>query len=170
MGGHSARRRPSPPELASNTARWAVTMARWAISFATSGSRPDTKRVTRWQLVAFPGPNGGESRGIVDVLAVRKDHQPTSRVFERGDLLEMVLLQIKGGGARLPTGKDVDRLRAVQQYHRAKAVVLVRWKKGDGPRFFELANDRATGQAPWRPADPCKVFGHGKLNQTVSAV
>lgn len=69
-------------------------MARWAIRYATNGKGPHSNRVPQWQLVSFPGPNGAESRGIVDVLAIRKNHRATSKVFARGDLFEMVIIQV----------------------------------------------------------------------------
>lgn len=164
------RRRLSPPQLAAKTARWAVTMARWAIRYSTSGKRPHTKNVTRWQVVAFPGPRGGESRGIVDVLAIRKDHRPASRVFARGDLFEIVLIQVKGGGAAWPRAFDIDRLRAVQAHHHARAVVLVVWMRGAGSRFFTLS-DRigVAGKNAWREVDPCSIFGEHAVPRVITA-
>ena len=45
---------------------------------------------------------GHESAGIVDLMAIRKDHGTHNSKFKRGDLFEIILIQIKGGGARLP--------------------------------------------------------------------
>lgn len=58
----------------------------------------------------FPGPGGGESTGIVDFMAIRKDHsQPETDPLKRGDLFEIILIQVKGGSARMPTRQDVLR-------------------------------------------------------------
>lgn len=51
---------------AANTPRWAVTMAKVRIRRVASR--------TRWQLVTFCGKAGGESIGVIDMMAVRKDH------------------------------------------------------------------------------------------------
>jgi hypothetical protein len=51
---------------AAQTARWAVTMTKVRIRQALAR--------TRWQLVSFCGAAGGESVGVVDLIAVRKDH------------------------------------------------------------------------------------------------
>jgi hypothetical protein len=54
----------------------------------------------KWQLVGFAGPNGGESVGIVDLLAIRKDHRPKSSRHNRGDCFDIVLIQFKGGSTK----------------------------------------------------------------------
>ena len=64
------------------------------------------------ELVSFPGPAGRESAGIVDLMAIRKNHAKSKGRFKRGDLFEIILIQIKGGGARRPKMDDIKRLRA----------------------------------------------------------
>ena len=91
----------SPSDKAARTAKWATTMTKWSIAFDTGGKtrRNDPKAGRRWQLVAFNGPHGGESRGIVAFTAIRKDHREHGQdPFKRGDLFEIVLVQVKGGG------------------------------------------------------------------------
>jgi hypothetical protein len=149
----------SPSALAAKTARWATTMTRWAIRFSSTGKRPGTNIAKRWQFVGFAGPNGAESRGIVDILAIRRDHRPSSGVLQPGDLFEIVLVQIKGGTAPWPTPADVKRLRAVQRRYRAKAVVLASWQKGTEPTFYVLKRSSPQGRNPWRPTSPVEVFG-----------
>ena len=115
------------------TAKWATTMTRWRIGFETHGRRlakPGVKPARRWQLVGFPGPAGRESAGIVDLIAIRKDHATTNGRYKRGDLFEIILIQIKGGGARWPNAEDIRRLRAVANFYRARDVVLAAWIKG----------------------------------------
>jgi hypothetical protein len=51
---------------AAHTARWAVTMAKVRIRRALARAR--------WQSVTFCGASGGESVGVVDLMAIRKDH------------------------------------------------------------------------------------------------
>jgi hypothetical protein len=55
-----------PSVEAAKTARWATTLTKWLIS--------RTKSRTDWHLVEFTGNAGKESKGIVDVLAIHKDH------------------------------------------------------------------------------------------------
>jgi hypothetical protein len=94
---------------------------------------------TRWQLVTFCGPSGGESIGIVDMLAVRKCHGRTFGGMRRGDGLQAILIQVKGGAAAMPTADDAKRLRAVARHHRAKVLLAV-WKPGRAVRFYRLRN------------------------------
>lgn len=112
------------------TARWAVTMTKVRIR--------KTLARTRWQLVTFNGPGGQESVGIVDLLAVRKNHRPGGNGLKRGDLFEVVLIQVKGGSARFPTIDELVRLRIVGRAYRAKAILLAQWKRGEQARFFRL--------------------------------
>lgn len=102
---------------------------------------------TRWQLVTFYGKSGAESAGVVDLLAVRKDHKVPTGVMRRGDALQIILIQVKGGSAAKPTVEDAKRLRAVAKRHCACDVLLASWKKGRMPRFFRLRGPAAT--EPW---------------------
>jgi hypothetical protein len=54
---------------------------------------------TRWQLVTFCGTAGGESVGVVDLMAIRKDHGKPLPGTKRGDNFQIVLIQVKGGSA-----------------------------------------------------------------------
>ena len=85
-------------------------------------------------------------------MAIRKDHRGTMKGTKRGDLLEIVLIQCKGGSAALPTAEDTLRVRRVANHHRAKAVVLAEWKQGKAPRLYILTRNR------WVPADPSEIF------------
>jgi len=66
-------------QKAARTARWAVTMAKVRIRRVASR--------TRWQLVTFYGKSGAESVGVVDMLAVRKDHSKPMGAAKRGGRL-----------------------------------------------------------------------------------
>jgi hypothetical protein len=119
----------TPAAKALKTARWARIMVKWLISSVRGGRG--------WEIVNFTGRRGHESRGIVDLLAIRKDHNMGA--VARGDFFEMILIQVKGGTALWPTLEDIARLRVVADRYHARAVVLAEWKKGSKPDLFTLA-------------------------------
>ena len=121
-------------------------MTKWLVTYSrrTGG---------RWNLVDFVGPAKAEARGIVDIMAIRKDHRRDKEGLKRGDLLDIVLIQTKGGSARMPSSEDVARLIKVSKHHRARAVVLARWRQGRRPDLFELKGTK------WRPVEPRTIFG-----------
>jgi len=107
---------------------------------------------TRWQLVTFYGKSGGESAGIVDMLAIRRDQSAPLGAMRRGDALQIILIQVKGGSAARPTWEDATRLRAVKKKHGACDVLLATWKKGTQARFYRLRRVSATDWTdPWIP-------------------
>ena len=138
-------RRAEAVERAARSGRWAEIMFK-ALS----------KRVAvRWQFVSFRGKGGGEWRGIVDVLAIRKNgEEPTDAELKRGDLFDVILVQLKGGDARRPDGSEIGRLRKVGQRYHARAIVLFEWKKGDWCRFRKLGAD-----CEWHPTNGEELFG-----------
>ena len=48
-------------------------------------------------IVPLPGRNGKESAGVVDLLAIRRDHRTKNRIIKRGDLFEIILIQVRAG-------------------------------------------------------------------------
>ena len=104
----------------------AYATGRWAeIIFLALANRV-TKR---WRFISFRGSKGGEWRGVVDVIAIRKStSQPNDEVLKRGDLFDIVLVQIKGGGAKAPSLSDRRRLWKVSKYYKASSVVLFQWR------------------------------------------
>jgi hypothetical protein len=139
---------------AAETAKWATTMTKWLVT--------RTKSPTGWQLVEFTGPGGRESRGIVDLLAIRKDHYTSGPDLKRGDLFEVVLLQIKGGSARWPSRNDILRLRQVSRHHRATEIVLADWQRGNQPTLYRMARRLGSDFDPksvWREVTADAVFG-----------
>jgi hypothetical protein len=117
-------------QKAVQTARWAVTMTKVRIRRVVAR--------TRWQLVTFYGGRGGESVGVVDLVAIRKDHGPPRPGMKRGDDFQIILIQVKGGSSAMPTAEDGIRLRAVAKRHGAKQSLLGVWKKGKAVRFYSL--------------------------------
>jgi hypothetical protein len=79
---------------------------------------------TRWQLVTFLGRAGGESVGVVDLLAIRKDHGDPRPGTKRGDHLQIILIQVKGGSGAMPTLEDGKRLRVVAKRLHARHILL----------------------------------------------
>ena len=120
----------SPAKKALHTAKWARTMTKWLVRYSS-------KVGARWNVVAFGGKTGSESRGIVDLMAIRKDHVTNVPELKRGDLFEVVLIQTKGGTAPRPTHEDVSRLSKVARHYGAE-VVLAEWKKGKQPDLSKL--------------------------------
>lgn len=143
------------------TAKWATTMTKWRIGFETNGKplvKPGVKPARRWQLVGFPGPAGRESAGIVDLMAIRKDHATANGEFKQGDLFEIILIQIKGGGARWPNVRDIRRLRAVARRYHAKHVILAEWVRGSHQNFYKLNKKIAHPKTAWKEIDPGIIF------------
>lgn len=130
---------------AHRTARWAKTMTKWLIS-------RNHNKGAKWHVVNFVGCNNSESRGIVDLLAIRKDHRTNNSKIKRGDLFEVVLIQVKGGCAPFPTGEDITRLKLVSKHHRAKAIVLSEWKPKKRLQLYLLK------QKKWIEIKPSELF------------
>jgi hypothetical protein len=140
-------------QKASRTANWAVTMTKVRIR--------KTIVKTRWQLVTFIGPKGKESVGIIDLMAIRKNHAPGKAGLKRGDLFEVVLIQVKGGTAPFPSSEEVERLRLVGQMYVAKAILLAQWRRGKQVEFYYLGKESKSPKAGtvWRHlTSPAEVF------------
>jgi len=140
------RKKLSPGKKALHTAKWARTMTKWLVTYRT-------RTGARWNLVEFGGKTGAESRGIVDMIAIRKNHRGEVAGLKRGDLFEIVLIQTKGGAAPRPTEDDVRRLQRVARHHKAQAVVLAEWQRGERLELFKLSRGR------WKPVSAREVFG-----------
>ena len=136
----------SPGKKAQNTAKWARTMTKWLVTYSRQTG-------AKWNVVDFGGKTKSEARGIVDLMAIRKDHRKEVPGLKRGDLFEIVLIQTKGGTAPRPTAEDVVRLSKVAKHHRAKAVVLAEWKKADKLALFWLKDNN------WKCVTPVAIFG-----------
>ena len=82
--------------------------------------------------------------------------------LKRGDLFEIVLMQIKGGSARWPSREDLLRLRQVARHHRARTIVLADWQKGHQPTLYTLASRLGKEFEPrsaWTEVAAEDVFG-----------
>ena len=119
---------------AKRTAAWAKTMTKVVIAQSARKSPP-------WHIINFLGPLKAESRGIVDLIAIRRNHTDPEPPLKKGDLFEIVLIQVKGGSAKTPTPRDIERLELVSKAYGAKAVILSAWKKGKMP-VLSILTDR----------------------------
>jgi hypothetical protein len=142
--------RPSPHKLLPHEKAHAT--GRWAeIIFRALSSRV----ADRWKFVSFRGAGHGEWRGIVDVLALRKNTKlPRQAALKRGDLFDIILIQMKGGGARSPGKIDLQRLRQVARHYHAREVVLFEWRLGISSHFFVLRPRNR-----WEPSTSREIFG-----------
>lgn len=140
-----ASNQQSPVEKARHTDRWTEIILR-AVS---------ARVAKRWRFVSFRGKDRGEWRGVVDVLAIRKDtHAPARSCLKRGDLFDIILIQMKGGSAKTPGVEEKRRLREVANYYRAQAVVLFQWDRGRATDFSTLNR-----RLEWEPITCMEIFG-----------
>jgi hypothetical protein len=121
-------------------------MTKWLVTYSLQSG-------AKWNLVDFGGKTKSEARGIVDLMAIRKDHRKEGSGLKRGDLFEIVLIQTKGGTAPRPSDADIARLSKVAEHYKAKAVLLAEWRRGEKLELFRLeGND-------WTSVAPVDVFG-----------
>jgi hypothetical protein len=110
----------------------------------------------RWRFVDFRGPNGEESAGIVDIVAIRKSGKAPSIIgLKKLDLLDIIIIQVKGGTAKDPTADDIARLKLVGKQYNAQAIVLFTWSKEKKIAEF-CALD---GKNEWVATTAAKLFG-----------
>lgn len=144
-------------QKAIKTAKTATTLAKAHLA------RESNKHDERWQWVDFPGLKGRESAGIVDILAIRKRWDvPTTTEFKNLkhlDLFDIMLIQVKGGSAPMPTANDIARMEEVADHYYACNVLLYQWneKKKQSTGFRVL--NRETHQFDELVTDGSAVFG-----------
>jgi hypothetical protein len=136
----------SPGKKAHHTAKWARTMTKWLVTYSR-------RTGAKWNLVEFGGKTNAEARGIVDLIAIRKDHRHDRPGLKRGDLFEIVLIQTKGGSSPRPTPDDLARLKRVARHHKAKSVILAEWQLAEKLELFKLIGAR------WQLVSPDEIFG-----------
>ena len=155
--------RPEPTKMQTavinsiETAKAATTLAKAHLK------RESNKHKGRWKWVDFLGPNGRESAGIVDILAIRKKWdvpaQAEFKNLKHLDLFDIMLIQVKGGSAPMPIADDIARMEEVADYYHACNVLLYQWniKKKHATGFRVLNRD--THQFGELIADGSVVFG-----------
>ena len=129
-------------EAAAATAAVA-TNARRVEGWTEARFRAMTKRVGgRWKVVSLRGKSGADSKGVVDLVAVRRNLRlPAPHGLAAGDLLDSVIVRLHSADAAKPTPKDVARLRRVARRYAALRIVLHTWTKG-APGEFHLLEAR----------------------------
>ena len=134
----------------------AIHRAKWSeILFRALSNRV----AKRWRFVSFRGVKGGEWCGIVDMIAIRKDTAKSyDEVLRKGDLFEIILVQLKGGSADMPTHDDVQRLKAVRERYHAKEVVLFEWRQRGSKGTKTCCFSVLKGDA-WSPSTAREIFG-----------
>ena len=118
-------------EKAENSWKSAIEVTKWRIN----------QLDRRWQIVEFVGKKGKESAGIIDMVAIRKDHamMPKKTGLKPGDLFEIILIQVKAGKAKNPSVQDIKRLSTLKQYYTARDVVLSE-VRDNKITFYEMLN------------------------------
>jgi hypothetical protein len=146
-------KKKTPSERARDTDRWTE------ILFKALSSR----HAKRWRFASFRGAGGGEWRGVVDVLAVRKDTSKSEhQILKSGDLFEMILVQMKGGSAGRPKERDLLRLQAVKRRYQARDIVLFCWnkrKKGKKRKKEGTCSFERLAGGKWVPSSAKEIFG-----------
>lgn len=133
----SEHKNPSIDEVGSaqkwhKAATGAIDTAKKATALAKAHLiRESRKHGGRWQWVDFPGPKGRESAGIVDILAIRKrwdlSDSPEDADLKHLDLFDIMLIQVKGGGAKTPTPEEIARMERVADLYQVGKVLLYQW-------------------------------------------
>jgi len=142
---------------AKKTAKTATTLAKAHLK------RESNKHKGRWQWVDFLGPNGSESAGIVDILAIRKKWdipaQAEFKSLKHLDIFDIMLVQVKGGSAPVPSDLDIARMEEVADHYNACNVLLYQWniKKKHATGFRVLNRD--THEFGELVTDGSAVFG-----------
>lgn len=142
------KKRKAAPKKAALAAKWAEIMTKQLIR---------CKSEKYWQIVSFKGlkGKGSESTGIVDAIAIRKDHKSKSKVFQPGDHFDIVIIQIKGSEKRAgwPSKCDNRRMCEVGKFYHAKCV-LSRWQRYDLRKVYLLDES----SLEWKDIKPEQIF------------
>lgn len=142
------------------TAKTATTLAKAHLI------RESRKHGGRWQWVDFPGPKGRESAGIVDILAIRKRWAITGaeedEVLKHLDVFDIMLIQVKGGKARMPTASDIARMERVADLYGINKVLLYQWNEKKKTETGYRVLDRTTHQFGPVVRDGHELFGRAR--------
>ena len=117
------------------------------------------KQTPNSQFVEFRGEDDGESNGIVDLLSIKKDRDTESNKKQglgKGDLLDIIHIQVKGGGSSLPTSNDIKRMQIVSKFYHCRETLLSEWNP---TKFNEVRFSRLNSQNEWIRIDEKIIFG-----------
>jgi hypothetical protein len=119
------RRLEEPFKKAIKTSRRAKTLVKWKLK----------KR--GYRSVSFEGKRGGEPKGIVDLVAIRKIP------IKSYDKMEILLLQVKGSKIRTPTILMEERIRLLKAAKNCEIIpVIAVYKQGELPKLKFLKHQR----------------------------
>lgn len=139
------------------TAKTAITLAKAHLI------RESRKHGGRWQWVDFPGPKGRESAGIADILAIRKRWEvsglPEDEVLKHLDVFDIMLIQVKGGRAAMPTALDIARMERVADLYQIDKVLLYQWNDKKKTETGYRVLDRETHEFGPVVRDSKELFG-----------
>lgn len=139
------------------TAKTATTLAKAHLI------RESRKHGGRWQWVDFPGPKGRESAGIVDILAVRKrwdvSGAPEDDILKHLDVFDLMLIQVKGGRAPMPSALDIARMERVADLYRIDKVLLYQWNDKKKAETGYRVLDRTSHEFGPVIRDSQEIFG-----------
>ena len=111
------------------------------------------------QFVEFEGREGGESNGIVDLLAVKRnrDRKKIKNMdCNVNDLLDIIHIQVKGGSAGDPTKAAKKRMLIVSKYYNCRETLLSRWNPA---KFNQVIFKRLNNNLEWEKVDENTIFG-----------
>ena len=111
------------------------------------------------QFVEFEGREGGESNGIVDLLAVKRnrDRKKIKNMdCNVNDLLDIIHIQVKGGDSPPPTPDDKRRMKIVSKYYKCRETLLSEWNPA---RYNVVKFSRLNPQNEWDRVDERTIFG-----------
>jgi hypothetical protein len=155
---------PNEPNKMQHAAGDAIKTAKTATTLAKAHLiRESRKHGGRWQWVDFPGPHGRESAGIVDIVAIRKRWavpvEPEFAQIKHLDLFDIMLIQVKGGSARMPTIDDISRMEQVADHYGACEILLYQWNKNKKQATGFRVLDRTTHEFGDVITDGSALFG-----------
>ena len=111
------------------------------------------------QFVEFEGREGGESNGIVDLLAVKRnrDRKKIKNMdCNVNDLLDIIHIQVKGGSAGDPTKAAKKRMLIVSKYYNCRETLLSRWNPA---KFSQVIFKRLKNNLEWEKVNAKTIFG-----------
>ena len=111
------------------------------------------------QFVEFRGEGDGESNGVIDLLSIKKNRDEKlnkKHGLDQGDLLDIIHIQVKGGGSNLPTSNDKRRMQIVSKFYHCRETLLSEWNPA---KFSEVRFSRLNSQNEWKRIDENTIFG-----------
>jgi hypothetical protein len=114
-----------PFKKAIKISRQAKTLVKW------------TLKKRGYRTISFEGKKGGEPKGIVDLVAIRK------MPIKSYDKMEILFLQVKGSKIRTPVISMEERMRLFKATKNCKITPTIAvYKEGELPKLKFLKHQR----------------------------